>query len=367
MFETEVKAAEVVLDIATVLQPQAVRAGERLMTGIFERSGATGAAARIFSQVAPAKAAESFLPKLVMSDAKRTLARGTDLGWEAERMNSYLPKNVSVVGKLERGKRGAWLAEAGDGSPHVVKLVSHDDVRTQINLSSEASRAVNSSLTPTPKYEAIGYQEFFGSWYMQEFIPGTPAAGPSSKLIGELSALNERQTGKAIEGATDWSGKVMDSLYHDSENWYDRLASSGQNGWELAAKVKDLTAPNRSLALRSSDIVHGDFQHYNALVNKSGNLAAYVDWDGAGRGDRGFDLARLYTDACVSESEIGYSADHRLLHELNNHIAEISGPAARDNFMGYWALQIGNFGLWHGEEDARMFINVGHSILDVLK
>ena len=335
------------------------------MTSVLEESGGMAAAARIFSSAAPAEVVGNLLPRLSVGDVQRTLATNVDWeSYEARTVSSVLPKNFSVVGKLARGKRGAWLAEAEDGSSHVVKLVSHEDVTPQISQAREASRAVDSFIARTPKYEAMGYHQHFGSWYMQEFMSGMPAGGPSSKLIGDLTSLNERQAGKAIEGATDWSGKVMGSLYHDSDGWYRRLAESSQDGWALASRVDRLTARNRSLALNSSDIVHGDFQHYNALVNKNGSLMGYVDWDGAGRGDRGFDLARLYTDAHVSEKEIGYPVDHRSLYELNDHIAAISGPAARDNFMGYWALQIGNFGLWQGEEQARKFIAAGHAIID---
>jgi hypothetical protein len=109
MIETVVKAGEVVLEAAMVLRPQAVMAGERLMTSVLEESGGMAAAARIFSLEAPAGAAGNLLPRLSVSDVQRTLARNVDWeSYEARTVSSVLPKNFSWANWLEESAVPGW-------------------------------------------------------------------------------------------------------------------------------------------------------------------------------------------------------------------------------------------------------------------
>ncbi len=275
--------------------------------------------------------------------------------------------NLQLVGKMKRGTHGAWLTRTEEGENRIFKFVSSDDVRPQLQLSADSSRAVNSTIARTPQYRQIGFTPGKGSWYTQEFLPGQPAPAPTESLISRMMVLNEMAAGKALAGGKNWSEEVMNALYKDSKGWQKSIAASGPEGKTFVADVQSMIHRNRLLSPQAGDIVHGDFQHYNALVDRNGKLSGYIDWEGAGRGDRGIDLSRLLYDAYVSEAEIGFKTRPDTLQMMSDRLAAMSGTAHRDNYMNYWALQVADFGLKRSPKDGSMFMGVGRRILDDLK
>ncbi len=275
--------------------------------------------------------------------------------------------SLSLVGKMKRGTHGAWLARDVDGENQIFKYVSNDDVRTQLQLAADSASAVNTAIARTPQFRKIGYVQDKGSWYTQEFLPGIPAPAPTQRLSTKMMLLNDQAAGKALKGGMNWSEEVMGALYKDSKGWQKNIAASGEEGRSFVEDVQSMVAPNRFLNPTANDIVHGDFQHYNALVDRKGRLSAYVDWEGAGKGDRGIDLSRLLYDSYVSEAEIGYKADPWLLQMMHSKLAAISGIPQRDNYMSYWALQVADFGLKRSPEQGSMFIGVGRRLLEDLR
>jgi aminoglycoside phosphotransferase (APT) family kinase protein len=63
---------------------------------------------------------------------------------------------------------------------------------------------------------------------------------------------------------------------------------------QAAALERRITAVGRDHPdhLAGTDAVHGDFHHENLLIC-DGRITGVIDWDGAGRGDRQFDLVTL--------------------------------------------------------------------------
>ena len=177
--------------------------------------------------------------------------------------------------------------------------------------------------------------------------------------------LNDRQAEKAIAGSDDWNKKVMAALHDDANGWKRRISRFNPEGADLVRRVESFVAGS-SHDLRSGDIVHGDFQHYNALVSSSDRLTGYVDWEGAGTGDRSIDVSRLLYDSYVAEKEAGYRANPETLKMLAGKINEISGPSAVRSHMGFWILQVADFGAKMGEKDLSKFASVGRRIISDL-
>jgi hypothetical protein len=288
---------------------------------------------------------------------------------EARRMDELLSKHsdYTLLSKMERGTRGAWLVESPNGRQSIFKLVSPDDVTPQIRRSAESASAANSLASRTPRYERVEYTPGYGSWYVQSLLPGKPAPFPSDALIGQMAKMNDRQAGKATTTNNDWSQQVVDAVFHDSKGWQKRIANSGPEGKQLVEDVRAFVEPYRNFQPRTNDVVHGDFQHWNALVGKDDRMTGYVDWEGAGNGDRAIDLSRLLYDAYVSEAEIGYKANPNTLNMLSRKIENISGRDALDTYMSHWILQVADYGVKKGPQDASMFIGVGNRILNDLK
>jgi hypothetical protein len=273
--------------------------------------------------------------------------------------------NMSFVSKMERGTNGAYLIKDKDGIDHIFKLVSPKDVTPQIFSSARASAAVDSLAARTPTYEEVKFTPGHGTWYMQELLPGTPAPVPSDRLIGQMVKLNDRQAEKAIAGSEDWNQKVIAALHDDAQGWKKRISQFNPEGADLVKRVESFVA-GASHDLRTGDIVHGDFQHYNALVSSSDRLTGYVDWEGSGVGDRSIDVSRLLYDSYVAEKEANYRANPETLRMLAGKINEISGPSAVRSNMGYWILQVADFGAKMGAKDLSKFASVGRRIISDL-
>lgn len=277
--------------------------------------------------------------------------------------------NFELVGKMERGTRGAWLVRSPDQNQHIFKIAAPYDAVKRFEQTADAVKKVDSLGVRVPRIEQVGYSEKYGTWYVQELVNGFNAPAPSTRLIAQMIKFNERQAGAALKGQSNWSDDVMNSLYHDSRGWQETIARSGPEGKALVQQVRSMTEKNRNLQLPSGDIVHGDYQHYNALVSgaRKERLTAIVDWDYVGRGDRGIDLSRLLYDGYVAEAELGFKANPQTLKMLGQHIESISGRAAFENYMNYWVLQVSEFGVKMGPDKAKMFNGVGRRILDDLK
>ncbi len=269
----------------------------------------------------------------------------------------------SVLGRMERGTNGAYLVEDHQGLPHIFKLVSRDDVTPQISMSARAAAAVDSLAARTPQYERVQFTAPHGSWYMQEVLPGIPSPYPSDKLIGQMVELNGRQAGKAFDGLTNWNNKILSAIHHDSLGWKRTISSASPEGADLVRRVDRILGRLSTRELRESDIVHGDFQHYNALVSSTDRLTGYVDWEGAGKGDRSIDLARMLYDSYVAEEELGYRANPETLAMLAGKVKETSGVSSLQANMSYWVLQVADFGAKCGQSHLSKFAKVGRRIL----
>jgi hypothetical protein len=286
-----------------------------------------------------------------------------------DHINQAHSRDFTLIGKMERGVNGAWLVRSADGVQHILKHVKPDDVTAQIRCSAICASHINAPSSPTPQYELVGYNEEIGSWYVQEFLPGIPAPWPSRELVDQLISLNSRQSGAAVTNSVvDWSQVIRTTLFGDEQLWQKNISASGVDGQGLVDSVYELVRDYENFQGVSSDIVHGDFQHYNALVEGDNDkLTGYVDWEGAGSGDRAIDLSRLLYDVYVAEPELNYPADPATIAVLRQEIEKISGRAGLVAYMAYWILQVADFGVKCGPEHAMKFFKVGHRILTDLR
>lgn len=280
-------------------------------------------------------------------------------------INSSHGTRYELLGKMERGVNGAWLLKSEGGVKHILKLVAPNDTTAHIKLTACCAEIVNGPDARCPNYEQIGFTRDLGTWYIQEFLPGIPAPWPSLELVSQLIKLNRRQAGRALGQGCNWSRTVREVVYADARQWRRNIAAHSPQGRALVDRLLAVIAAFSGFTAGENDVVHGDFQHYNALVaHDSEQLTGYVDWDGAGFGDRAFDLARLLYDVYVGELECGYVIDPEAVAQLKTEIVKVSGRAGLCVYMAYWILQVADFGVQVG--DTSKFFQTGHRILDEL-
>ena len=287
-------------------------------------------------------------------------------------INAANGANFEVLSKMPVGTHGAWtVQDRTTGTKQVLKLVSKNDTTDHIRRTGECAGLVNNG-SRTAAYDLIGYMDELGSFYLQEFLPGVPAAKPTLELVRAMIKLNARQAGKGLGEGINHTQKVINILFEDGcdcdgRDWLKKVAGFSADGEQLVAEVRRLIEPYAPFHGRTDDIVHGDYQHYNALVDDAGYLVGYVDWDNAGYGDRAIDLARLLYDVYVAELEKGYTPDRATLSLLCESIKEASGTAALHVYTAFWIMQVAEWGCRRFPEDGGKFFATGHRIIHNLR
>ncbi|MFG2626777.1 phosphotransferase [Streptomyces sp. NPDC048473] len=126
---------------------------------------------------------------------------------------------------------------------------------------------------------------------VQECMPGAPMECLDHHGLDQALALNESQAG-LLAARTDVP--LMNLYLLDDGPGYclhEPLRRHSRRSGALEHRVKSVGA-DHPRQLPGDDVVHQDFHHGNLLA-LDGSVTGVIDWDGAGRGDRRFDLVTL--------------------------------------------------------------------------
>jgi len=157
---------------------------------------------------------------------------------------------------------------------------------------------------------------------VQERLPGHPPAGPDASLVAQMIAVTDRLAG-LLAGEPD-PRPVPLHLLGDGPGFclHGPLSAYDARTARLLDWIHAVGAAGSTMV--GDDLVHLDFQPGNVLVT-GGRLTGVVDWDGAARGDRHFDLMTL-------RFYLAGQAPH-LAGPVDDRLADISAHRRR----AYWA------------------------------
>jgi hypothetical protein len=126
---------------------------------------------------------------------------------------------------------------------------------------------------------------------VQELLPGTAVRQVDLDVLDQALQLSTRHA-DALAGHPEVPPYRL-YLGEDGPGYclHGPLRRFSPRAADLERRI---AAVGRSLPdqLAGDDAVHGDFHHENFLA-RDGRLTGVIDWDGAGRGDRRFDLVTL--------------------------------------------------------------------------
>ena len=125
---------------------------------------------------------------------------------------------------------------------------------------------------------------------VQQRLPGSPPDTVDETLVRQLLAVNDRLAGLLADRP---AGAPVDlHLTGDGPGFclHQPLAEYDARTARLLDQVHEIGAEGS--AMIGDDLVHLDFHPGNVLVD-GGRLTGVIDWDGATRGDRHFDLVTL--------------------------------------------------------------------------
>jgi aminoglycoside phosphotransferase (APT) family kinase protein len=264
--------------------------------------------------------------------------------------------------------RSAFAVAAGDGEL-VVKLIpgarnAMDNQRRLVRLVRDLRRRGY----PAPEYIGVGKSR--GTIFtLQRRLPGQALhRGPGLPPAPELFAAVLPSLLTAIEIQRDagdlaqppWPAWLLDTIETGGDGYC--LHATMRQVARTAALLRHLqTLARRNLPdqARTRDVVHFDMNPAN-ILHAGGRLAGVVDWnipfDGAGQGDRGFDIATL----------LFYTYDIEQTREaLWERALELSGLAWTTVYLCHLSLRQVEWSRRHspgGADDAR-FLAIAEAVL----
>jgi hypothetical protein len=217
----------------------------------------------------------------VTTEAWPTAAR-LDAPRVIERIASITGVRLVLEGPAPGGEVGAAFVRWPDGRRSVLTAA-----RTRSAVLVDRARAAG---VPTPRHELTARVDGVRV-VVQQRLPGTPPADLDPSVVRQMLAVNDQLAGVL---AADPDPRPAE-LYLTSDGpgfcLHDPLSAHSDRAARLLAWVRSVGADGTHMA--GDDLVHMDFHPGNVLVDR-GRLTGVVDWDGAVRGDRHFDLVTLW-------------------------------------------------------------------------
>lgn len=218
-----------------------------------------------------------------------------------QRINQLHQTTFRLIERYPDGEQGAFRVKDHLGQEWVLKWAPGMRNLDWMQGAKTTTDLLRNQGYPAPCYLLIGKLPE-GIYSVQSALPGAPLHVLPSTLLPRLLELNELQRGRALPGRTDWHQEAVDTVLMGGDGYclHASLEHHSQETTALLHSLQALVLEHRDAPHRTDDIVHGDFQQANILVQNE-QISGVVDWDGAGRGDCIFDLVTLlfytYDDA----------------------------------------------------------------------
>jgi hypothetical protein len=209
-----------------------------------------------------------------------------DAEWAAGELGRLAGVKLVVEGPCGGGEVGAAFVRWEDGRRSVLKWrpdVSLEDLERGPLAVVEVLRTAG---YPAPRTE-LAVQVATAVVTVQELMPGATVGRLTDQLLDQVVALNELQAGRLAGSAVP-----LLPLYLQGDGpgfcLHEPLKQRDARTVALERRIAAVDAET----LVGDDAVHVDF-HPGNLLQTNEKLTGVIDWDGAGRGHRGFDLVTL--------------------------------------------------------------------------
>ncbi len=195
-----------------------------------------------------------------------------------------------VSGAFDGGQVGAARVRWPDGRDGVLKWrrdYSETEMRAGPLAAAEALRARG---YPAPATELVA-QIGTAVVTVQELLPGSKIDFLDEILFDQVLALHALHVG-ALAGREDVPRTAL-YLRDDGSGYclHEPLRQFSARTAELERRIRRI-GDQHDERMAGFDVVHQDF-HSNNMLSVGDDVTGVIDWDGAGRGDAGFDLVTL--------------------------------------------------------------------------
>lgn len=244
-----------------------------------------------------------------------------------QHLNALHQTTFTLLEKYPDGEQGAFAVTDHLGRRWVLKWAPDAHNVPWMQEAKTVTDLLRSRGYPAPHYLLIeGIPE--GIYSIQSALPGSPLRTLTTTLLPRLFELNELQVGQAIPGRKDWHQEVINTVLLGGDGYclHTSLQQESQRTADLLQTLQALVMAHQDEPHRTNDIVHGDFQHANILM-QDGQISGVVDWDGFAAGDCTFDIATLlfYSYDLVDVRELlwNYALERASLNLLSIYAAHL--------------------------------------------
>ena len=244
-----------------------------------------------------------------------------------QHLNTLHQTTFAFLEKYPDGEQGAFVVTDHLSRRWVLKWAPGSDNLQWMQGAKTVTDLLRSLGYPAPYYLLMGAIPE-GIYSIQSALPGSPLRQLPPTLLPRLFELNGLQAGQAIAGRKDWHQEVIDTVLLGGEGYclHTSLQQHSQGTADLLQTLQALVMAHQDEPHHSSDIVHGDFQHTNILMQDE-QISGVVDWDGFGVGDCIFDIATLlfysYESVEVREQLWNYALERASLKLLSIYLAHL--------------------------------------------
>jgi aminoglycoside phosphotransferase (APT) family kinase protein len=190
--------------------------------------------------------------------------------------------------------QGAYRVIDPSAGRAVLKLSRNPMWKAQIERAKAATEHLRPLGYPVPQYLHIGSTDH-GTYWLENEMAGDILALPNATHVQKLVDLVELQKGQVISEiqGQDWSWYTSNVVFRGESGNVRALMQYGADTSALAAQIEALALGLDNKLLGKSDLVHGDFNLGQVLV-QGDVVTGVLDWDQAGYGDRTQDLVSLW-------------------------------------------------------------------------
>jgi hypothetical protein len=218
-----------------------------------------------------------------------------------EHINTAHATRFELRGRCAHGLQGgAWTLADDAGRLAVLKLWPGSG--PDLGPVAAAVGHVRAAGYPTPAWLASGTSASGASYWVQEYVPGRAATPLTASTVGTLVDVLERQAGLDPGPARDWGQRVTAMALSDEDGGLRAVVRGlGSVGGSLLDDYDRLLDRAGGVRLPGRDMVHGDFNSCNILLDEGGGIRGVIDVQDMGTGSRAVDYACLLREAYVQD------------------------------------------------------------------
>jgi len=230
---------------------------------------------------------------------------------------------LAYQGRCPGGEVGAAYVQWPDGRPGVLTWQPGPALDRQRAIA-DLLAVARARGVPAPAYELVVPLPDAVA-VVQQRLPGAPPVRLDDALVTAMLAASDRFAGVLADRRDVAPARLY--LTGDGPGFclHGPLAAYGGRAVRLLSWIEEVGRGTAD-TMPGDDLVHLDFHHGNVLVDAAGALTGIVDWDGAARGDRRFDLVTLRWAVPPEQPALAARLD-----------AELDARLSPDELRPYWA------------------------------